>query len=59
MIPLLRPAADWELSNIVTDAAARRLPLEIYGSGTKREMGRPIAAAAHVSLKGMLGTPAV
>ncbi|CAN0477425.1 unnamed protein product, partial [Phaeothamnion confervicola] len=40
----------------VTDAAARRLPLEIYGSGTKREMGRPIAAAAHVSLKGMLGT---
>ncbi len=56
MIPLLKPAADWELANIVVDAAARRLPLEIFGNATKREMGRPLRPAAQVSLKGMLGT---
>ncbi len=53
---ILRPAADWELTNIVADAAARRLPLEILGAGTKQSMGRPVQAAAQVSLKGMLGT---
>lgn len=51
----LRPAADWELANIVADAAARRLPLEIFGSGTKRSVGRPVQAAAHVTLRGMVG----
>lgn len=52
----LRPAADWELANILSDAAARRVPLELYGAGTKREVGRPVQAGAEVSLKGMLGT---
>lgn len=52
----LRPAADWELANIIADASARRLPLEVYGGSTKRTVGRPVQAAAQVSLRGMVGT---
>ncbi len=55
MKTLLRPAADWELANIISDAAARRLPLELIGAGTKRAMGRPVQSAAEITLKGMLG----
>jgi glycolate oxidase FAD binding subunit len=51
----LRPAADWELANVVADAAARRLPLELMGAGTKRAVGRPVQAAAEISLRGMVG----
>ncbi len=51
----LRPAADWELANIIADAAARRLPLEIHGAGTKRLVGRPVQSAAEVTTRGMLG----
>lgn len=52
----MKPAADWELANIIADASARRLPMEVYGSGTKRTVGRPMQAAAQVSLRGMVGT---
>lgn len=53
---LLRPAADWELGRIIADAAAGRVPVEIIGGGTKRDIGRPVDAAAHISLRGMVGT---
>ncbi len=52
----LRPAADWELANIIADASARRLPLEIFGGGSKRAVGRPVQAAAEVTMRGMVGT---
>ena len=50
-----RPAADWELANIVADAAIGRSPLEILGSGTKQSMGRPAESVAQVSLRGLSG----
>ena len=56
MTTLFKPAADWELANIVADAAARRMPLEIMSGGTKRNVGRPTQAAAQISLRGMVGT---
>jgi glycolate oxidase FAD binding subunit len=52
----LRPAADWELANIVADAAARRISLEVVGSATKRAVGRPVEATAAITLRGMIGT---
>lgn len=52
----LRPAADWELANVIADAAARRVPLEVNGAGTKRTAGRPVQAGAQVMLRGMIGT---
>lgn len=52
----LRPAADWELANIVADAAARRVPLEVVGGATKRAVGRPVQAGAAITLRGMIGT---
>jgi len=56
MATLLRPAADWELANIVADATARRVPIEVYGAGTKRTAGRPVQAAAEITLRAMTGT---
>ena len=56
MSSIIKPAADWELTRLVADAAVRRLPLEIMGAGTKRSVGRQVQASALVSLKGMVGT---
>jgi glycolate oxidase FAD binding subunit len=55
MSNLYRPAADWELARIVADAAAGSVALEISGAGTKRSIGRPVEAGAHISLRGMGG----
>lgn len=55
MSDLYRPAADWELARIIADAAAGNVAVEILGSGTKRSIGRPIAANAQISLRGMGG----
>jgi glycolate oxidase FAD binding subunit len=55
MSNLYRPAADWELARIIADAAAGNVPVEILGSGTKRNVGRPISASAQISLRGMGG----
>lgn len=55
MSNLYRPAADWELARILADAAAGNVPVEIFGSGTKRDIGRPITAGAQISLRGMGG----
>ncbi|MGE0626511.1 MAG: FAD-binding protein [Hyphomicrobiaceae bacterium] len=55
MTRALRPAADWELANIVSEAGARHSPLEVIGSGTKRAIGRPVQASAQVSTRGITG----
>lgn len=55
MDTIFRPAADWELANAITDALQRQMPLEIMGSGTKREIGRPVQVGRQVSTRGMVG----
>ncbi len=55
MSSLYRPAADWELAGIIADASAGRVPVEIIAGGTKREIGRPVEAAAQISVRGMIG----
>ena len=55
MSEVLRPAVDWELASVITDAAERGWPLEISGSGSKRGVGRPMQTAADVTTRAMRG----
>ena len=55
MTKLFRPAADWELANVVSDAAIGRSPLEVLGSGTKQSVGRPADYVAQISVRGLSG----
>jgi glycolate oxidase FAD binding subunit len=52
---VLRPADEAELVEIVAGAAATDRTLELIGRGTKRELGRPLEAAALVDLTRLSG----
>jgi glycolate oxidase FAD binding subunit len=49
------PESTEELARIVASAAADREPLEILGNGTKRTMGRPVAARHTLSTSSLRG----
>ena len=51
----LRPESVAALTDAVATASAERTPLEIFGAGTKRGMGRPIEAVHRLSLGGLRG----
>ncbi len=51
----VRPAAEWELANLIVAAAERAKPVEIVGAGTKRNVGRPMQAAVTISTAGLRG----
>ncbi|MEZ5842571.1 MAG: FAD-binding protein [Hyphomicrobiaceae bacterium] len=55
MTDIHHPAADWELRRVIADAAHRREPIEIVGSGSRRTIGRPIPPMAIVSTLAMRG----
>jgi glycolate oxidase FAD binding subunit len=53
---LIRPAAEWELQALLTEASRRRSKIEVIGGGTKRSIGRVAAADDTItttSLKGV------
>ncbi|MCL4766069.1 MAG: FAD-binding protein [Hyphomicrobiaceae bacterium] len=51
----VRPAAEWELSSLIVDAAERGKPVEVIGAGSKRGIGRAMQAALIISTSGMRG----
>jgi glycolate oxidase FAD binding subunit len=51
----VRPAAEWELSSLIINAAERRQPVEVMGAGTKRGVGRPLQAALTISTSSLRG----
>jgi glycolate oxidase FAD binding subunit len=51
----VRPGSVDELKDLVAWAVAETTPLEILGSGSKRDLGRPVAAAHTVSLERLSG----
>ncbi len=51
----VKPAVEWELSNLILAAAERGRPVEIMGAGTKRGVGRPVQAAVTLSTAGLRG----
>lgn len=55
MAATARPAAEWELCNLIVDAAGRGRPVEVAGAGTKRGVGRAVQAAITISTNAMRG----
>ncbi len=55
MTELLRPAASWELARMMEGLAARRMPVEVFGGGSKRAIGRPVSAGAMVTTASLRG----
>jgi glycolate oxidase FAD binding subunit len=51
----IRPIDERECARVFNDAVATGTPLEIRGSGTKINVGRPVAADAYVSTRSMRG----
>jgi glycolate oxidase FAD binding subunit len=51
----IRPAAEWELTTLISDAAARQKPLEVMGAGSKRGIGRAFQSAAIISTSSLRG----
>ena len=49
------PATEEETARLVREAFARKTPLAIEGGGTKRGLGRPVQAAAALSLRALSG----
>ena len=54
---MLKPAFEWELLTMVSEAAHHRRPMEIVGTGTKRAVGRPTQPPTLISLAAMRGMP--
>ena len=50
-----RPAVDWELANLLRDATAGKVPVEIIGAGTKRAIGRAVQAAMPITTSSLSG----
>jgi glycolate oxidase FAD binding subunit len=51
----MRPATEKDLSSLVAEHAAKRTPIEILGTGSKRSVGRPVQAAATLTTTGLRG----
>src|SRR5919106_3179558 len=51
----MRPATEKDLSSLVAEHAAKRAPIEILGTGSKRSVGRPVQAAATLTTTGLKG----
>jgi glycolate oxidase FAD binding subunit len=51
----MRPADERELSRVLAEATATSTPLEIVGSNSKRDIGRPVNTAHNVSTKSLRG----
>lgn len=48
----LKPKSEAELVDMVQDALAEKLPLDLIGTGTKKGLGRPMQTAATLDLSG-------
>lgn len=55
MHEILKPAADWELQSMLSQLREQKIPVEIMGSGTKRGVGRPVAANIAITTAGLRG----
>lgn len=52
---LYQPRDDYEVREVILQAGAARIPLELYGQGSKRDFGRPLQPAAWLDLSGLTG----
>jgi len=54
---ILRPATEWELKSTMAVLGERQIPVEVIGAGSKRGVGRPVAAPVAVTTSGLRGIP--
>jgi glycolate oxidase FAD binding subunit len=52
---ILEPRSEVDVRDAVLDARARKAPLAIMGGGTKQGLGRPVQAAATLSMRYLTG----
>ena len=57
MDEILKPATEWELKSMMLALIERQIPIEVFGSGTKRELGRPMSTSLALTTSGMRGIP--
>lgn len=55
MSDVLRPSDEQELAAAISEAVADETPLEIYGGGTKRNVGRPLQTGAVLTTDALTG----
>ncbi|MFQ5534297.1 MAG: glycolate oxidase subunit GlcE [Sphingomonadales bacterium] len=55
MADLVKPGSPGEVADIVRRALRSRTPLEILGSDSKRNLGRPVTSSRRVALAGLSG----
>ncbi len=55
MDEILKPATEWELKGMITALAERRIPVEVMGSGTKRDFGKPMSTSMALTTTGLRG----
>ena len=55
MLTNMRPVDEREFSRVLAEATATATPVEVAGNGSKKNIGRPISCAAHLSTKGLRG----
>ncbi len=55
MSEILRPQNDADIVEVVQQAAAEKVPLEVAGRGSKRALGRPLQTAGRVELSALSG----
>jgi glycolate oxidase FAD binding subunit len=54
---ILKPATEWELKSMMSALIERQIPVEVIGSGTKREIGRPMSTPFALTTSAMRGIP--
>ncbi len=52
---VLRPATEWELQRLLTEATQTNTTIEVVGAGTKRDIGRPTVASAVMTTTSLTG----
>jgi glycolate oxidase FAD binding subunit len=52
---VLRPATEWELQRTLEEATKTNTAIEVVGTATKRDLGRPVAPATAVTTSSLSG----
>ncbi len=55
MSDLISPKSEEELAAAIAEASAAQTPVEIYGAGSKRTVGRPLQTASSISTERLKG----
>ena len=52
---IYKPIDEDELCDVVSNALAHEIPLEVVGTGSKRGLGRPVYAERTITTKALSG----